>query len=247
MTTCGQPNRTVLVTGASSGIGAAVARHAAKAGWRVLVGYGAGRDRAEAVAAQIETSAGAAIPVHLPLDDVPGIERAIDTLLETDARPQALVLCASPPLDVGAFTKATAEAFRQQFNVAVVGNHALIAKLWKTCFRPRRDGHIVAVLTAALGPPPTPQLAPYLVAKAALKTLLDCARAEYGRGGLRVSFVSPGYTDTPMLDAFNDRFLELAREASSGKRFLRPDDVAASIVEALANPPVPGEVAEIGL
>jgi 3-oxoacyl-[acyl-carrier protein] reductase len=85
----------------------------------------------------------------------------------------------------------------------------------------------------------------YIVAKAALRALLECAGAEFGRAGLRVSMLSPGFTETPMLKDFNDLLLEMARSQSQNGRFLDPDEVAAVVVGALAAPPAAGEIVDI--
>jgi 3-oxoacyl-[acyl-carrier protein] reductase len=241
----GAAHKTVLVTGASSGIGAAIARRAAKDGWRVLAGYATGRDRAAGVVAEIGAQGGTAVPIHLPLQDPAAVAVTIETLVADKLQPEALVLNASPRLTTGPFTKVTADEFRRQLDVAIVGNHALIAGLWKHCFRKQRQGHIVALLTSALGPPPTPQMTPYIVAKAGLRALLQCACAEFGRAGLRVSTLSPGFTETPMLDEFSDLLLEMARSQTENGRFLDPDEVAAAVVDALAAPPSAGEIVEI--
>jgi len=240
----GASGKTVLVTGASSGIGAAVARCAAKAGWRVLAGYATGQDRIAEVVAEIGATGGSAAPIHLPLQDPAAVAVAIEALVADRLLPEALVLNASPRLTTGPFTKASAEEFRRQLDVAVIGNHALIAGLWKHCFRRQKQGHIVALLTAAMGPPPTPQMTPYIVAKAGLRALLQCACAEFGRAGLRVSVVSPGFTETPMLGDFSDLLLDMARSQSKEGRFLDPDEVAAAVVDALAAPPPAGEMVE---
>ena len=76
----------------------------------------------------------------------------------------------------------------------------------------------------------------------ALRGLLACAAVEYGRGGLRISLVSPGFTETPMLDGFNPLLLDMARTQTDIGRFLTPDEVAAAVVDALANPPAAGDV-----
>lgn len=241
----GDTRKTVIVTGASSGIGAAVARQAAQDGWCVLAGYATGSDRIASLVSEIDAEGGQAFPVSIPLNDPKAVVDTVGRLVAEGRSPEAVVLSASPPFTTGSFIKVTPEEFARQFGVAVVGNHALISALWKNCFRKGRDGHIVAVLSAALGPPPTPQMTPYITAKSALRTLLQCACAEYGRAGLRVSTLSPGFTQTPMLGGFNDLLLDMARSQTELGRFLEPEEVAAAIVGALAAPPAAGEMVDV--
>lgn len=234
--------KTVLITGASGGIGGAIAMQAAAADWRIVAGYSGGRDRAEDVAARIKGAGGDARAIYLPLHEPHILGSTIGSLAADGIAPDALVLNASPPFTTAPFNKVTADDFRMQYEASVIGNHALIAAVWKNAFRKKRHGHIVGLLTAALGPPPTPQMTPYVTAKAALHTLLECAAVEYGRGGLRISVVSPGFTETAMLHGFNDLLLDMARTQTANGRFLTPDEVAATVVDALADPPDAGDV-----
>lgn len=240
----GSAVKTVLVTGASSGIGAAVAVRSAAAGWNVIAGYGTGKTRINDVVSNIVANGGHAQPLHLPLRDRGAIAGVVEGLVADGSIPDAVVLSASPRLETRSFSKTLADDFRHHFDVAVIGNHCLVSELWKQCFRKRKHGHVVALLTTALGPPPTPHMTSYIVAKSGLRAMLECAYAELGRAGLRISTVSPGFTDTPMLHELSDLLLELARSQSETGRFLDPDDVAAAVVDALEAPPTAGEIVD---
>ncbi|QJE73537.1 SDR family oxidoreductase [Aerophototrophica crusticola] len=225
---------TVLVTGGSGGVGAAVCRQAAAAGWKVWVGYGNGADRAESLAVEINRVGGWASALHVPLADPDGIREAA-IALAADEPADAVVLCAAAPPDVAPFFKQTPEQLRVQFEVNVVGNQVLLAELWRRCFRPRGGGHVLGVLTAALGPPAAPHMAGYVAAKGGLAALLEAAKAELGPAGLRVDSVSPGYIETPMLEAFPALFIDRARAAAPGGRFLTPEEVAGMVMEKLGS------------
>jgi 3-oxoacyl-[acyl-carrier protein] reductase len=241
-----ETSRAVVVTGGSSGVGAAFCRAAACSGWHVWIGFGSGTDRATAVQHEILRDGGSAVPIHLPLAD-PDRLRDATARMAVDPMPEALVLCAAAPPDVVPFTKITADQLRRQLETAVVGNHALIAEMWRRCFRPLGGGHVLAVLTSALGPPAAAHMATYIAAKGSLQALLQAAAAELGPAGLRVSMVHPGYIETPMLSAFEPRFLERARLAAAQGRFLAPDTVASALLEGLHDPPGPGSVRQLPL
>lgn len=239
----GDSRGAILVTGGSSGIGAEVVRLAAGRGRQVWLGYAGGHDRAFRLAQELGAEGGAVTPVYLPLDDVAALEAGMAQIVETGPHPQAAVLCASPQPDVRSLLKLGSDSFRRQLDCAVMGNHALLTHLWRHCFRASGGGHVVAVLSAAQGPQPTPHMASYVVGKAALEALLYAAAAEWGAGGLRISVMHPGFVDTPMLDAFSPLLLD--RALGTAVRLLRPRDVAASLWQALEAPPAPGTVAEI--
>ncbi|WP_316977280.1 SDR family NAD(P)-dependent oxidoreductase [Shumkonia mesophila] len=240
-----RPRRSVLVTGGSSGIGAEFARAAARRGWQVWLGYATGEERARRLAGELAEGGADVFPVCLPLDDAARLEAGMARVVAEGPLPQAALLCGSPPPDVASLLKLTAASLRHQMECAVVGNHALLTRLWRHCFRAHAGGHVLAVLSAAQGPRPTPHMAGYVTAKGALESLLYAAAAEWGAAGLRVSVVRPGFVDTPMLKAFPSLLVE--RALGQSVPLLSPHDVAAALVQALDHPPASGTVAEIPL
>jgi 3-oxoacyl-[acyl-carrier protein] reductase len=239
--------RSVVVTGGSSGIGAAFCRLAARRLWHVWVGYASGADRARRLVAELTAEGGSAAAAALPLGDRRCIADSIAAISCAGPPPEAVVLCGAPAPDVVPFLKLTPEHFRRQLDAALVGNHALLAEMWRACFRPRGGGHVLAVLSAAQGPPTAPHMASYVAAKSGLETLLRAAAAELGPAGLRVSVVHPGFVETPMLRSFEPRLLERARATALGGGFLDPGAVAWVLLRGLEEPPQPGKVAELSI
>ncbi|MBI2236374.1 MAG: SDR family NAD(P)-dependent oxidoreductase [Magnetospirillum sp.] len=211
----------VLVTGGSGGIGTATCRALAEAGFLPVVGYASGRERALAVA---EETQGLALACDMA--DPAAIDAAI-ARIATETTLAGVVLAASPPPALVPFTKITDELERQ-WRVNVAGPRRLLAGLIKACFRPRRAGVAVAVLTRAMGldgAETSPGMADYVIAKHGLLGVVKAAGAEYP--WLRTGIVAPGFTETAMLTAFDERYLDQARAAG---RFATPDEVAAEIV-----------------
>ena len=228
--------KTVLITGGSGGIGASIARGAAKKGWGVFVGYGRNREKAEALAQDIMKSGGKAWSLNLPLEDPRSVGPGLDLVQQKSETLNALVLCASPAPVLASFLKTEETHFLDQFRVNAIGNHRLISETWKRFFRKNGGGHVIGLLSEAMGTPPWPHMASYVMGKRALQCLLECALAEFGNGGLRVSAVSPDYTSTPMLLGLEERVLEAAR-LKRGERFLEPAEVAEHVLDCLENPP----------
>lgn len=219
----------VLVSGGSGGIGAATCAALAERGYVPLVGYAGSRDGAERVA---QVTGG--MSMHLDLSEQASIEMAVAALVTDDRAIAGIVLAASPPPDMEPFGQASDVAMRHQWQVNVSGPRLLVARLVKARMRKRRVGACVGVLSAAMGhglKGASPGMAAYVIAKHGLQGVLAAAAAEYP--WLRVSSVSPGYTETPMLSAFDHRFLELARTRAP---FAQPDDVARDIVDRIVAP-----------
>lgn len=237
--------KSLIVTGGSSGIGAALCRLAAGQGWHVWIGYGAGADRAVRLADELISAGHSAAAIALPLRNPERLKETAAQIAEKDAGISALALCAAPAPDVAALLKLTPDHFRNQYEAAVIGNHVLLTEVWRRCFRPRGGGQVVAVLSAAQGPPAAPHMASYIAAKNGLEGLLHAAVAELGRAGLRIAVARPGYVETAMLRAFEPLLLERARASAPGQRFLRPEAVAAALLRGLSHPAATGSTGSI--
>ncbi len=234
----------ILVTGGSSGIGAAFCKAAASGGFRPLVGYNTGRAAADAVVHEIKAAGGTALALHLPLD-APGAIADILGALPEEKVPGAAVLLGWPAPKIAPFTRQDATEFERQ-QAAVTGCHALIATCWRLWWRKAGRGRVLAVTTAALSPPVAPHMASYVAAKGGLQSLLDAAAAELGPLGLRVDVAAPGYVETPMLSSFDPRLLDHARARAPGGAFLTPDAVAHALLRSLRRPPPQARTAKVG-
>lgn len=164
--------RTALVTGASSGIGEAIARELAAAGLTVAV-HGRNEQRTRAVAEDIERQGGRAVALTADLSQGPDVVRA----LATEARDQ-----------LGGHVDAL-------LATNVRAPHVLVAAL-APGMAERGSGHIVNIGSwmTRVG---VPFMALYPATKAAVEQLTRAWAAEYGHRGILVVTVAPGATATP--------------------------------------------------
>jgi NAD(P)-dependent dehydrogenase (short-subunit alcohol dehydrogenase family) len=232
--------KNVLITGASSGIGEAIANLASEHHWSIIVGYHSGHERAKTIADGITQKGGQAIPFQLNLEAPETLEEALSHLPNQIQGLDALVLCASTPLEFFPFTKATPEYFTQQLNINAVSSQVLIAQTWKLFFQKQHHGHVVGLLSQAMDLPRGANLTAYVAAKCTLASILESAALELGTKGLRVSAVSPHYTETPMLMHLHTHIIEAIRSKAPGGRFLTPREVAEVAISQLNKPPEPG-------
>lgn len=215
--------RTVVVTGASSGIGEACALRLRDAGWRVLAGV---RRAGTAPEGTKETILDVTDPPALDLDELHGLVN------------NAGVAYAGPleflPLD----------ELRHQLEVNVTGQLAVTQALLPALRRAR--GRIVNIGSIS-GRSALPFLGAYAMSKFALEALTDSLRLELAPWGIHVAIVEPGSIRTPIwtrdrpepppaaLELYGERIDAFRRAAvKRGTKGAPPDDVAKAVEHALA-------------
>lgn len=221
-----------LVSGGSGGIGAAVCEQLAARGHTPVVGYHRNAAAADAVAQRC-----GGLSLALDLSDEASIQAAV-AQLEGLSQLAGVVLAGSPPLALVPFGKITPEDMLQQWQVNVLGPQRLLAELVRRCFRKHKRGSVVGVLTRAMAAQDGDGVAgassgmgAYVIAKHGMAGVLAMLAADHP--WLRVRAVKPGYTETRMLDAFDERFLAMQREKAP---FQTPEQVASLIVEEAIGP-----------
>ena len=208
-------DKCVLITGASSGLGWALAEHLSGCGARV--GLTARREeKLRALAEKIRAGGGRAEFAAADVADAPALEAALRSL--TDALGPCDVLIANAGMhrytrgDV--FSGACA---RDVFAVNVNGVITAIDTVLPAMIE-HRAGHIatVASIAAMVG---LPEVGAYSASKAALVTLMESLRVDLHRFGVRVTTICPGFIETPMIASHPRKVLKflLSAEAAAGK------------------------------
>ena len=221
--TTGRPltGRTAVVTGASRGIGAAVARRLGASGARVVL-LARNVDALRAVAAEIGPSATvAACDLAAPARASETTRGALDRL-GVDA-PDILVNNAAAFFMTPAH-QTTVDAFREMLELNLTAPFAFV-RAFLPAMRARGSGHLVTIGSIA-DRVAFPGNAAYAASKFGLRALHEVLRAELKGSGVRASLVSPGPVDTPLWDA-----VESSPGAGAPARadMLSADDVAAAV------------------
>ena len=231
--------KTALVTGASRGIGRAIASALAEAGAHVLVHYGRSRQEAESLVACLHSKGGRADAIGADLlapDGATLLAKQVRSILVGN-RLDVLVLNAG-------ITKAariadyTVEDFDNLFAINVRSPFFLVQQLLPVLVE---GSNIIAISSAqartVAGKPglENPSLLAYASTKGAIETLVKNWAAILGPRGIRVNAVAPGVIDT---DMSNFTKTEAGREVALGmqalKRIGKPEDVA-DVVAFLAS------------
>jgi len=212
-----------LVTGASRGIGAAIARALAQDGWAVGVNYRSGRESAEAVVQMIERDCGRAVALGADITD----PTAADTLFEAlesrfDCPVLALVNNAGISDD-----DLTPTLGDEAWQSVIDTNLTAAFRLTRRALRPMmraRSGRIVNV-SSVVGLRANPGQTNYAAAKAGLIAMTKNAAVEVARRGITINAVAPGWIDTDMTAAVSKDLLAQVPARRAGT----PEEVAACV------------------
>jgi len=182
--------RTVLVTGASRGIGAAVARAFAEAGDRVAVHHGRNAEKARAVAAALPGDGHAVVGADLA--DPDAVRAMVDEAAERLGGLDVLVNNAGvyqfAPLE-----EVTEDEFHRQFNTNVLG---LLLATKEAMKHFGADGGSVINISSMASMSPTPTAVVYSATKGAVDTITRVLAKELGPKKIRVNAINPGGVET---------------------------------------------------
>ncbi|AOK58790.1 3-ketoacyl-ACP reductase FabG2 [Burkholderia ubonensis] len=216
--------RRVLVTGASRGIGRAVALRLAADGFAVTVHCRSGRDAAEAVAAAIREQGGAADVLQFDVRD----RAACRQLLEADVAAHGAyygIVCSAGVTRDGAFPALSDEDWDVVIETGLDGFYNVVHPLTMPMVRLRKGGRIVTIASVS-GVMGNRGQVNYSAAKAGLIGATKALAVELASRNITVNCVAPGLVDTGMLD---DVPLEHALKTVPMGRVGQPDEVASVV------------------
>lgn len=216
----GRPDGFALVTGASRGIGAAIACSLAADGWPVAVNYRSDAAGAERVVARIAERGGKAICLQADVREGEQIEAALSRAEQELGALLVLVNNAGVRADDLALNIGD-----EEWDMVLETNLSAAFKLTRRALRPMiraRFGRVINV-ASVVGPRANPGQANYAAAKAGLIGMTKTIAVEVARRGVTVNAIAPGLIETDMTADLDDRLLE----AVPARRAGTPKDVAA--------------------
>jgi 3-oxoacyl-[acyl-carrier protein] reductase len=214
--------KNAIVTGASRGIGRAIALGLAARGASVAVGYVTNRDRATEVVAEITANGGKAVAIGADLAQPSEVARLFDEA-ERALGPLDIVFANAADALVKPLVACTEDDFDRMFATNAKG---VFFTLQQAASRLRDGGRIVATSTGGTRMFFT-ETSLYLGTKGAVEQFVRVLARELGGRGITVNALSPGFTDTDLLP---DRDREVAAAASPFGRVGQPEDVADAAV-----------------
>ena len=219
--------KTVLITGASRGIGAAAARAFARAGWAVAVNYCRSEGEAFALVDELRALGAPAMAVRADVSDPDQAAAMVDNVLENFCQLDTLVCNAGVGL-TGMFCDMTQEQWRRLFAVNVEGViHCVQAVLPHMVHRKR--GRIVT-LSSMWGVTGGSCEAGYSATKGAVIALTRALAKELGPSGITVNCVAPGVIDTEMNANLGPEDLAALSDETPLGRVGTPEEVARAVL-----------------
>lgn len=225
--------KVVAITGASSGIGEATARHLASLGAAVVLGARR-TERLDRLVAEIEAAGGRAAALRVDVTAPEDLRSLVALAVDRFGRLDVLVGNAgvsriSPMADLDV------EGWSAMVDVNVKGVlHGIAAAL--PVFRAQGRGHLVTVVSTS-GLKVVPTQAVYAGTKNAVRTLLEALRQESTDGVLRTTSISPGYVRTELVDhAVDDPAAREQARQNMADLGIDPAAVARAIAFAIEQP-----------
>jgi 3-oxoacyl-[acyl-carrier protein] reductase len=216
-----------IVTGASRGIGAAIAQRLARDGFQLVVNYAGKAREAEAVVQAIQAAGGQAIAVQADVADAAAVNALFDSALQAFGRIDVLVNNAGiMPSALPHLADTDDATFERLFAVNVKGTFNTLREAAR---RLERGGRIVNFSTSVIGMA-LPGYALYAATKSAVETMTNIMAKELRGRNITVNAVAPGPTATALfLDGKPPEVVDRLAKANPMERLGTPEDIANAV------------------
>jgi 3-oxoacyl-[acyl-carrier protein] reductase len=216
--------RVALVTGASKGIGAAIARSLAAAGASVVVNYASSRAGAEKVVKSIESAGGKAVAAGGDVSKEADAQGLVDAALKSFGRLD-IVVNNSGLYELGPIESMTLESFHRQFDVNVLGPLLVT----RAALKHLGEGASIINISSIVSRITPEDSAIYSGTKGALDAITGALARELGGRKIRVNAINPGLVETEgthRVGVMGSEFEKDAVRQTPLGRVGQPDDVA---------------------
>lgn len=212
-----------VVTGASRGIGSAIARKLASEGATVIINYNGSKEKAEEVQSEIEAAGGHAAVYQCNVSDYESCQEFLGWVVKEYGRLDILVNNAGITRD-GLLMKMSEEDFDRVIETNLKGAFNTIRFASRQMLK-QKSGRIIN-LSSVVGVAGNAGQTNYAASKAGVIGLTKSAAKELASRGITVNAIAPGFIETEMTDVLSDKVKEGATAQIPLGRFGKPEDVA---------------------
>jgi NAD(P)-dependent dehydrogenase (short-subunit alcohol dehydrogenase family) len=218
--------KVVLVTGASRGIGATIAKYLAAEGARVVLNSRSGADK---VADDIKGSGGTVLDIKADISDSEQVMKMFSTIKEAFGDVDILINNACGPISQVPFEQSDWKAFETQIDSGLKGAFLCIKNSLPGMLA-KKQGRIISILSSYAAGVPPPSLSHYVTGKYAMMGFSRSLAVELAPKGIAVNMVSPGITKTELTSSLPEMALTLAARQNPMRRIASTDDVAQAVI-----------------
>ena len=222
--------KTAIVTGASRGIGKAIAISLAKEGAEVIINYSSSLENANKVVSEINDFGGKAYPLQADISNENSVNELIKKVLEKHNRIDVLVNNAGITKD-GLLMRMKTDDWQKVLDLNLSGVFYCTRAVSRQMLK-QKSGRIINI-TSVVGLMGNPGQANYSAAKAGVIGLTQSSAKEFASRGITVNAVAPGFISTDMTKDLNS---EAILSAIPLGRFGAPEDVAGAVRFLAADP-----------
>jgi short chain dehydrogenase. len=215
--------KAAIVTGASRGIGRAIAYKMALEGAKVLVNYHKSKDEAIELVKEIRDKGGYAVAFGADVRDRNSVREMVEVAKVNVGRPDIVVNNAGIARYT-LFTDMPDEQWKEVMDTHVLGTYNVLKEVLPYMISEKK-GCIINI-TSIWGICGAAMEVAYSTAKGAIIAMTKALAKELGPSGIRVNAIAPGIINTDMLSSFTAQELEKMRNAIPVKRIGTPEDVA---------------------
>lgn len=220
-----------LVTGASRGIGAAIAKHFALAGANVAISYSASTDKANAVVEEIEKAGQKGLAIKADHSVQSEVTALIAAVVKEFGRIDILVnnagIGAGGPINLPKFS--TEEHIKSITRMFAINVTSVATAVRAAAPHIPSGGRIITIGSVLGSQVPFPGCGDYAATKSALQSYTKGWARDFGKQGVTVNLVQPGHIDTDLNPASGGPFVEAAKASPAG-RHGTVDELAAAVL-----------------
>lgn len=219
--------KVAIVTGASQGIGEAIAQRLAFDGARVVVNYAGSADKAQAVVTKIEESGGVAIAIQADVSNADAVQQLFEQTLQKFGQLDILINNAGWKPEDAPLAETTESDFERAFGVNVRGTFLCSREAVKHL----QPGGRIINFASIVVPLAAPNQAIYAATKAAVEAITKAHAKELAGRQITVNAIAPGATDTAMMrQGKAQEDIQAIIDSTPLKRLGNPEDIANAVV-----------------
>lgn len=226
--------KTILITGAAKGIGAAIAKEFAKTKeYNVCINYHTSSEEATRLQKELKQTYGIDVGIYRAnIANLEEVSQMIDQIIQ-DFSYLDVVVNNAGICEYKLFTDITQEDMKKMIDVTIMGNFFVTQTALKKSMLPRKSGNIINI-SSIWGMVGASCEVNYSISKSAIIGMTKALAKELSLSGIRVNAVAPGMIDTDMMKDFSEEEIKMMQTEIPMNRIGKPEEVA-TVVKFLAS------------